>query len=371
MAKRAMFITNAVRRLPNWRAASIFAIGTALAAAAMANTSPTGAGPVTAAAASGAAAAVAPTLAERLKAYARPTEVPAPADNPTTAAKVELGKILFFEPWLSGSGAISCASCHDPALGWSDGLPTSQGHHGQMMTRRSQTILNTAYADIYYWDGRAGSLEQQVALVLKAEKVMAGSVERTLATTNDIPGYRALFAKAFPGEPIDVANVTKAIAAFERTINSGIAPFDKFVAGDTSALSESAQRGFVVFEGKGKCVACHTGWRFTDDGFHDVGVPNSDIGRAKIVPGVEVLNYAFKTPTLRNAAERPPYFHNGSVKTLQEVVEHYNSGATKRPSLAAEVGNLGLTAQEKTDLVAFLRSLSSDDGAFTVPKLPR
>jgi cytochrome c peroxidase len=315
--------------------------------------------------------AAATPLAKMKAAYARPADVPAPADNPTTAAKIALGKQLFFDPRLSGSGAISCASCHNPALGWQDALDRGVGHAGAKLGRHTPTILNAAWVEPLFWDGRAATLEEQAKGPLQAPAEMNMPHGDVVRMVRSIPGYGPAFAAAFPRDEVTIDTIAKAIAAYERTVVSGQAPFDRWLAGDEGAISESAKRGFVVYNSKARCAACHTGWRMTDDGFHDIGLPGEDPGRGKLVPGLTVLEHAFKTPTLRNIAERGPYMHDGSIPTLEAVVDHYDHGFVQRASLAAEMQPLALTAQDKTDLVAFLRTLSSRDPDVAVPVLPR
>jgi cytochrome c peroxidase len=186
-----------------------------------------------------------------------------------------------------------------------------------------------------------------------------------------IPGYVTAFEYAFPGKPISVDTIAAAIASYERTVVSASAPFDKWVAGDESAISDSAKRGFVLFNGKANCAVCHAGWRMTDDGFHDIGIKGTDRGRAEISPGIVQLEYAFKTPTLRNIKQRAPYMHDGSLTTLAAVIDHYDTGFVQRPSLDSQMHRLGLTPEEKADLLAFLDTLTSVDAPAVVPVLPQ
>ena len=310
---------------------------------------------------------VEPLLAD----YRRPGSIPEPADNPTTAAKVQLGRMLFFDPRLSASGAQSCASCHNPSLGWQDGLAKGVGAHGGTLDRHTPTVLDIAWAEPLFWDGRAATLEEQARGPLTGAAEMAMPVARLVATVERIPAYRDALAKIFPGQGVTIESISRAIAAYERTIVSGEAPFDRWVAGDAGALSDAARRGFAIFNGKGNCASCHSGWRMTDDGFHDIGLPGNDIGRAKIMPGLILLDHAFKTPTLRNIAERGPYMHDGSIATLQQVIELYDHGFLRRPSLSDQIRPLGLSPAEKADLLAFLQSLSGKDAPVEYPVLPR
>lgn len=311
-------------------------------------------------------------LAKLKHKYRRPANVPYPKNNPYSGAKAELGKALFFDPRLSGSNLLSCASCHNPSFAWGDGQARATGHGMHVLGRHTPTAANLAWTPMLFWDGRAGSLEEQALGPIGAPGEMNTDLAQLPAKLDAIPEYKQLFAAAFPGEAISNANLAKAIATFERTIVTGTAPFDRWIGGDESAISESAKRGFVVFNGKANCAACHSGWNFTDDSFHDIGLPGDDIGRAKIVPAVEKLSHAFKVPGLREIAQRAPYMHDGSVPTLEAVVEHYEDGNfAVRASLSEEMKRYTLTPQQKQDLVAFLKTLSSQPEPVALPVLRR
>jgi cytochrome c peroxidase len=283
---------------------------------------------------------------------------------------VALGRTLFFDPRLSGSGAISCATCHNPSLGWEDGLKRGIGHRGAELGRHTPTIIDVAWAEPLFWDGRAATLEEQAKGPIKSASEMNMPHDEAVKRVASISGYRAAFERAYPGEGVNIDTIAKAIASYERTIVSAKAPFDRWAEGDSQAISDSAKRGFVLFNGKAGCATCHSGWRFTDDGFHDIGLPSQDLGRAAIAPGIKVLEHAFKTPTLRNVDQRAPYMHDGSVATLEAVVDHYDHGFVARESLAPEMKPLKLTADEKADLIAFMRSLTSHDKPVELPTLP-
>lgn len=305
--------------------------------------------------------------------YLRPDTVPAPADNQMTPDRVELGKILFFDPRLSGSNWISCATCHNPALAWSDGLPTAIGVGMKTLHRATPTVLNTAYNRIQMWDGRAPTLEDQATGPVVSPDEMNQNLDDLVKELSAIPGYKELFEKAYPGEGISKQTIGKAIASFERTVVSSEAPFDKWRKGDKNAISESAKRGFTIFEGKANCAACHQGFNFVDNGFHNIGLKKAgdmeDEGRFAHRK-VKVLKGAFKTPTLRDIALTAPYMHNGAYRTLEEVVDHYDRGGDAKDNLDPNIKPLNLSAQEKTDLVAFLKTLTGKHTAVAVPKLP-
>jgi cytochrome c peroxidase len=318
------------------------------------------------------AAGDAADLREMKAKYQRPATISFPAENKYTKERAELGRTLFFDPRLSSSQIMSCATCHNPAMSWGDGLPKAVGHGMQQLGRRTPTILNLADAERLFWDGRAESLEQQALGPIEAPGEMNLPLPKALEILRGIAGYRTMFELAYPGEGITAATLGKAIATFERTVVSGDAPFDEWIAGREDAISESAKRGFVVFNTKGNCAKCHTGWNFTDHSFHDLGMKDDDLGRGKLLPRLERMQHAFKTPTLRNVVDRRPYMHDGSLATLEQVIDYYDRGGdAKRPGLAPEIKTLALTAAEKQDLVAFMRTLTSADAPVQIPTLPR
>jgi cytochrome c peroxidase len=322
----------------------------------------------------GAAAPADETLpyARHLPLYRRPDTIPAASGNAHSAERWALGRALFFDPRLSGAGDVSCASCHVPSKGWEDGRPTAVGTRQQRLGRHTPTILNTAWAAALFWDGRAETLEEQALGPIQAAGEMNMPLDSLVGRMNASPEYKAMFRRAYPGSPITAEVIAKAIGVFERSVVSGQAPFDRWVSGDESAVSPAAKRGFVLFNEKASCASCHSGWRFTDDSFQDIGVAGADSGRGRLLPGIEAVQFAFKTPTLRNIAERAPYMHDGSERTLEQVVELYDQGGrVRRASVSPLVKPLHLTAPEKRDLVAFLRTLSSNDPVVTAPALPR
>ena len=314
----------------------------------------------------------APTGVDAMKAlYRRPTSIPFPKDNPYTPQKLVLGKKLYFDTRISVSSAQSCASCHSPAFGWADGLPVGVGFGMAQLGRHSPTIINAAWGAIFMWDGRLANLEEQALGPIQSPGEMNMPIDQLVERLNTIPEYKPLFAAAFPGEAISPKTLAKAIATYERTVVSQRAPFDDWIDGNEKAISEDAKRGFILFNTKAKCSSCHEGWNFTNDGFQDIGLPSNDIGRGKFVPGVVKMEHAFKTPGLREIGRRNPYMHDGSLTTLAQVVDHYDRGGVERPSRSDLMTPLGLTAQEKADLVAFLNTLSSELNPTAVPVLPR
>jgi cytochrome c peroxidase len=305
--------------------------------------------------------------------YKRPAvPVTYPKENPYTPAKVHLGKLLFFDPILSGSQSRSCATCHSPSLSWTDGLPRALSDTQTSMPLRSPTLLNVGTVPILGWDGKFPSLEAVTFGPITAANNMNLSEAELVKRLSAIPGYVDAFRAAFGNDAISRHNIERAVATYERSIVSTSAPFDRWIDGDRKAISEQAKRGFDIFNGKANCAACHSGWAFTDGSFHDIGsATGDDIGRGQFFPTSKKLKYAFKTPTLRDVARRAPYMHDGSITTLAEVIELYNRGGIDRPSRSNEIKPLGLTDQEKADLVAFLETLTGDPKPVTMPILPR
>lgn len=297
-------------------------------------------------------------------------EVRHPEDNPPTPEKIELGKQLYFDARLSSDNTISCASCHDPQKGWSNGEAVATGVGGAKGGRSAPTIVNSAYYRLQFWDGRAKSLEEQALGPIQNPIEMKMTLEEVVPKLNEIAGYKAQFQKVF-GTDVTDDGIAKAIAAFERTVLSGNAPFDQFKAGNKDALTEPAQRGMKLFFGKANCSACHSGPSFSDSAFHNVGLDSDDVGR-KAISKLAGDHGAMKTPTLREIARTAPYMHNGSLKTLEDVVAHYNKGGNNNPFQDEEIHPLNLSPEEIADLVTFMKEgLSSADYPLVEPpKLP-
>ncbi len=283
--------------------------------------------------------------------------VPVPKDNPQSAEKIELGKQLYFDKRLSGDNTIACASCHDPKKGWSNGDQTAEGFGGQRGGRSAPTVINSAYQAFQFWDGRAKSLEQQALGPIANPIEMNLPIEKAVEKIGAIKGYQEQFQKVF-GQPVTAENIGKAIAAFERTVLSGDAPLDRVQAGDETALSIQAWEGMQLFFGKANCSSCHSGPNFTDNGFHNIGVSfdsaKPDLGRFEISK-LAGDKGSFKTPTLREIAKTGPYMHDGSLATLEEVVNYYDKGGTPNEFLDEELFPLKLNDDQKAALVAFLK----------------
>jgi cytochrome c peroxidase len=316
--------------------------------------------------------AKAPAGVDAMKAqYRRPTTIPFPKDNPYTPEKAALGKKLYFDTRLSVTAAQSCASCHSPGFGWGDGLALGVGHGMAQLGRHSPTIINAAWGSIFMWDGRLANLEEQALGPIQSPGEMNMPIDKLMDRLAHIPEYKPLFDAAFPSDGMKVTTLAKAIATYERTVVSERAPFDAWIDGNEKAIPEEAKRGFALFNGKAQCSACHEGWNFTNEGFQDIGLPSRDVGRGQFMPGVIKMQHAFKTPSLREITRRSPYMHDGSLATLEAVVEHYDHGGVDRPSRSDLMKPLGLTSEEKADLVAFMKTLTSDPNPTAVPVLPR
>jgi cytochrome c peroxidase len=295
--------------------------------------------------------------------------VPWPDDNPYSAAKVELGRLLYFDKRLSSDGTVACASCHQVDKAFTDGAPFSTGIGKQVGGRSAPTVINRAYSTLQFWDGRADSLEDQAKgplanpIEMTIDKEEGAAHSETVKRIRAVPGYVKRFKEVFGDEPISINNVAKAIATFERTVLSGDAPYDRYQAGDKTAMTPAQLRGMNIFFNKAACDSCHLGFNFTDGSYTNVGIgmdkAKPDLGRY-VVSKKEEDKGAFKTPTLREIEHTGPYMHDGRFRTLEEVVDHYNKGGIKNPHLDQRIKPLGLSDQDKADLVAFLKALSGD-----------
>ncbi len=317
--------------------------------------------------------------------------MPKRAENPSTDAKVELGRLLYFDPLLSGDDSVSCAHCHHPDLGLSDNRGRSMGKGGEglgperrggaLLRRGSPTVWNSAFNHLQFWDGRATDLEDQAAKPIVDPNEMAEQPDRLVQQLKGIDSYVQLFNEAFDGtgdESITFENVTFAIAAFERTLVSFDSRFDRYARGDRGALSESERRGLNVFRSlKTRCFECHNMPTFANRDFKVIGVPDPedleapDLGRAEIAGG-SAYDHAFKVPTLRNIALTAPYMHNGAFETLAEVIDFYEKGGgvgqgMDLPNLDDKIRVFTLLPQERKDLIAFLHALTDESRKPTIP----
>jgi cytochrome c peroxidase len=295
-----------------------------------------------------------------------------PGNNPLTPEKIALGKQFFWDKRWSFSGTVACVSCHQPDHGWSDPRQFSTHANGKPTPRHPATIINRLFSDRQLWTGLRPSLEEQ------AGKDSNRTDEEIVKKLGAIPAYQQQFRKVF-GTDLNAEGIAKAISAYVRTILSGNSRYDRFLAGNMHALSPAARRGLGHFEGRSHgqgCIRCHAGFNFTDEGYHNIGIAmdrgNPDLGRYTVTKK-EADKGAFKTPTLRDVAKRPPYMHDGSLKSLEEVVAFYNKGGHSNPWISAAIQPLNLTASQQADLVAFLEALTGEVApeVSNPPKLPQ
>lgn len=294
-----------------------------------------------------------------------------PADNPLTKEKIELGRAIFFDKRMSKDNTIACASCHMAKKGFADGMPVSTGIKGQKGGRSAPVSFNRVYSKAQFWDGRAATLEDQ-SIGPFANPIEHGFAnhDEMVAKMKKMPGYRKLFQEVFGGE-ITIQDVGRAVASFQRTVLSGNSAVDKYdIGGDQNALSDAAKRGLELFRGKARCTRCHSGFNFTDEKFHNLGIGwddnKVDLGRYMETKNPEDIG-AFKTPTLREISRTAPYMHDGRFKTLEEVVKFYNQGGVKNPHQDNTIIPLEMTEDEQQDLVAMLKSLNGEGWQHVAP----
>lgn len=294
--------------------------------------------------------------------------IPWPENNPYSKEKAELGRLLYFDKRLSTNNTVSCATCHTVSGAFTDNLTVSIGIDGHQGTRNAPTVINAGYLKLLFWDGRAKSLEEQAEGPMQNPKEMTlykdphEAHQQCLLRIKGIKGYQELFKQVFNKDHIDLEDVVAAIATFERTVLSGNSPFDKYVAGDKSAMTKEQIHGMRVFKETG-CVNCHPAPLFTDERFANIGVgmekKNPDLGRYEITKNKNDWG-AFKVPMLREVEYTYPYMHDGCFSTLEEVVDYYNDGGFKNPNLHPLMKPLHLSKEDKQALVAFLKALSGD-----------
>lgn len=298
---------------------------------------------------------------DRLKAqFQRPKTLPVPAASPMSPQRVALGKMLFDEKRLSADNTVACSNCHDPKLAFGDGVARGKGIAKIKLVRHTPPLWNLAWARTLFWDGRAGSLEEQARGPIENPLEMGQPLGLGVGKLSGDATYVAAFTAAFGGDPtITETKVLQALASYERTLVSPPTRFDRWVEGDATALSGDEIDGFKLFTGKAKCSVCHSGWAFTDHAFHDIGLPGDDPGRGKVID-LHAVDHAFKTPGLRELAWTAPYMHDGSMATLDDVLRHYESGGIARQSRSVDMPPvISLTEEERSHLLAFLETLSS------------
>lgn len=298
-----------------------------------------------------------------------------PDSNPLSQAKIDLGRKLYFDTRLSKDNTISCATCHDPDKGFAETSAVSTGFHKQKGARNSPTVMNRLFSKEQFWDGRAADLEAQALGPIENPIEMGNTLQGMVSSLKAIQAYAPEFEKAFGSPEITAEKVGMAIASYERTVLAGNSPYDRYQAGDKTAMNESAVRGLAIFNdaNRGNCAACHTGSNLTDESYHNLGVgmdkPKPDLGRYAITKK-DADRGAFKTPTLRNIAQTAPYLHDGSEPTLAKVVDFYVKGGVPNKYLSDKMKPLTLSDQDKTDLVAFMEALTGDVTGKEKPTLP-
>jgi len=320
---------------------------------------------------------------EDMKKWLRPAEVPQPKDNKLTPERIELGKLLYFDVRLSSSEKISCATCHHPKQGWTDLVPVSKavGHEGATGPRNSPVVLNTAYQNRQFWDGRVRTLEQQALGPIEADVEMNMPLEVLIPKLNKIKGYQKLFKVAYPKSNgvITKEYLAKAIASFERTVVSTIAPFDKYAMGDKNAISKTAKKGFELFKNKAHCIDCHDGFNFTDGSFHNIGLNDGQLNGKELGRYLTKRRAAWygvmKTPTLRDITKSAPYMHDGSVKTLTEATNICGNGGRYEHNVknkSTYIVDRKLTKGDVKHIASFLKSLEGPDMKLKIPtKFPQ
>lgn len=316
-------------------------------------------------------------------------DVEFPKDNPYSSEKELLGKTLFFDPRLSKSNQIACASCHDPELGWGDSRSVSFGHDRQLGTRNAMTILNAAFAKSLFWDGRAKSLEEQSQMPIQDQREMSEHIDIAAGKIAKIKGYEILFEKAFGDKTVTKDRISKAIATFERTLKSSPSKFDAFIDGKQEVYTNDELMGLHLFRTKAQCINCHNSGYFSNNNFENVGTSllgekGEDVGRYAVTKLADDAG-KFRVPGLREVSRTAPYLHNGSMTSLKEVIEFYSKGnpeySQKRSTIyegitlhsqkSGMVRMLELSDEEISQLEAFLRTLSSKTEKITLPELPK
>jgi cytochrome c peroxidase len=318
-----------------------------------------------------AAAAAAEEDTERLgrRNFARFDHVTFPENAPYSPQIATLGKMLFFDPRLSGAQNMSCATCHNPSFGWESPGPRAIGALNEPLKRRAPALENLAQSQNFFWDGRAASFEEQARGQITSPKEMNSSLADVVRWLSLNRRYKEWFGTLFPGEGLTENTVVRSIATFERTLESGWAPFDDWVEGKEEAISEEAKQGFDLFVGKAGCSSCHMSWALTDYSFHDIGLDTDDEGRAAVT-GDPLMRFSFKTPSLRNIELRAPYMYDGRLVNLEAVLAHYQSGGLERPSKSPLIAPLDFSPEERSDLIAFLKTLTAYSVEVSMPSLP-
>ena len=311
-----------------------------------------------------------PTAEEERRAYARPDTIPFPAEAPYSREIATLGKMLFFDPRLSRYQNMSCATCHNPSFGWEAPVARAIGSKNRPLTRHTPTVLNLAWGNSFFWDGRASTLEEQATGPIQASMEMASDFDLISIRLAAVPDYRSAFERLFPQQGINKITISTALATYERTLVAANAPFDQWVDGMETAISPAAKRGFDLFVGTAGCARCHSGWNFTDGEFYDVG---ADLALYSPLLDATTLSERpkLKVPTLRNIELRAPYTHLGGLLTLEDVVRHYaDSGTSQGIAGMLDSQPFDITDDEISDLVSFLKTLTDKGAPLRAPVLP-
>lgn len=301
--------------------------------------------------------------------FFRPSRIPFPADSPYRHEVATLGKMLFFDPRLSGSQSISCSTCHNPSFGWATPVHPTR-NIGLQARRHAPSIVNAAWVTPLFWDGRATTLEEQAADLIMDHSQMESDFDTMVQRLHKVHQYRDWFEQAFPGEGITKRTIVASLATYQRTIVSGIAPFDLWIEGDSDAISDTAKRGFELFRGRAGCVSCHSGWMFTANAMHDVGLSGLDLGQGALLGQPLEANFRFKTPGLRDITMRAPYMHDGSLPDLRSVIRHYANGGSIWINRTPEIEAFTISEDEIDELIAFLETLTAIDAVTQAPILP-
>jgi len=316
-----------------------------------------------------------------LEVWLRPTLVQTPQDNQLTPQRVYLGKLLFFDKRLSRDDSLSCSTCHHPKRGWTDLVPVKKavGFEGRVGPRNSPTILNTAYQNRQFWDGRVKTLEEQALGPIEADVEMNMPLKKLIPKLNAIKGYVKLFNEAYPDENLTKETLAKALASFERTVVSTDSTFDIYIKGDTNAISQNAKDGFELFKNKAHCTDCHDSFNFTDGSFHNIGLnagelKGKELGRYNVKKRAAWYG-VMKTPTLRDVTKSYPYFHDGSVKSLKEATSLCAKGGRHKTDVknkSTSMKDRHLTEEEIEKIVTFMKTLTSPDIKINIPtKFPQ
>ncbi len=311
-----------------------------------------------------------PYLTEDVRrAFQRPDDIPFPTENPYRHDVAVLGKMLFFDPRLSGSQNISCSTCHNPSFGWATPVHPVPNELNEIR-RHAPSIVNAAWIQPLFWDGRAPTLEEQAIGPIEDPNEMASDFNTIIRRLHKVRKYREWFESAFPGEGISKDTIVAALATYQRTIVSGISSFDRWLAGDPHAISEEAKRGFALFRGRGQCMECHEGWLFTNNGMHDIGLSGLDRGQGNLPNQPPEAAFRFKTPGLRNIAMRAPYMHDGSIPDLRGVILHYANGGSIWINRRTDIEPFEISESEVNEIVAFLNTLTATNSVSQAPILP-